>query len=264
MPDKWINLENQIKQMKKVLIAFSGGADSTLLAKMTHDILGENSLAVTADSVFHKRSDTKNALQTAEKIGIDHKFIKIDSLKNVDLINNAPHRCYYCKKILFEKLIQAAEDYGMKKIIEATNYDDLSDYRPGKKALKELGIKQPFVEEKITKQEIRQRSKELGLDTWDRPSSPCLVTRIPYNEEVTEDKLKKIEKAEDYLESLGFSNFRVRNHNNELARIEIKKQFHEKIIAISDTITEKLRSFGFKFVSLDLSDFRSGSMNIFK
>jgi pyridinium-3,5-biscarboxylic acid mononucleotide sulfurtransferase len=256
----WKKLEERLKNYNSVLIAYSGGVDSTLLTKISFDILGNKALAVTAYSTLNTEKELKEAEEIARKIGIKHLVINTEELKNSKFAVNDKDRCSYCKNELFSKLKKIAAEHNLENVIEASNFNDLSDYRPGMKVSNELGIIQPFVLEKITKDEIRKKAKEFGLSNWNKPSSPCLSSRIPYGEVITEKKLRMIEKAEDFLKTYNFYNVRVRVHN-DLARIEVNKKDFNKIIKKDEEIIKKFKEIGFIFVSLDLQGFRSGSLN---
>lgn len=263
MQKKLENLRQNIKKLKRILLAFSGGVDSTFLAKICIDVLGkDNVLAVTAKSGLVSPSELKEAVDIARNLKIPHKILDLDALDIPNFSDNPPQRCYYCKQELFSRFITLAKEEGLDFVIEGTNADDTEDFRPGRKAIRELGIKSPLRQSKLTKAEIRILSKELSLSTWDKPSFACLASRFPYGEKITREKLERVGQAEDYLRKMGFSQFRVRNHK-DLARIEVLpsqiKKFMDK--GLREKIVKTLKNLGFAYVTLDLIGYRMGSMN---
>ena len=263
MKDNLKKLQEYLSKLDNALIAFSGGVDSTFLAKVSYDVLGNRALAVTVTSPIHAKSELKEAVELAKKIGIPHLVVEFnDILKIEEFRKNPLNRCYICKFNLFSRFKAIAEEKGFKYILEGTNADDVSDFRPGRRALKELGILSPLLECGIKKGEIRILSKEMGLPTWDKPSYACLASRIPYGEEITYDKLSMVEKAEEDLKDLGFSGFRVRYHG-DVARVELPKDQMETIFkeGIREEIVKRIKRAGFKYVALDLEGYRAGSLN---
>jgi len=258
---KFDDLKLYIKQFDKVAIAFSGGVDSSFLAKVTYDLLKENTIAFTIDSPLIPDYEIQNAKLIAKEIGINHIVIKENDIDK-EIAKNPINRCYYCKKIEFNQILKNAKNLGFYILFEGSNYDDLKDYRPGLNAIRELKIISPLSEAKLTKVEIRELSKFLGLSTWNKPSMACLASRISYNEEIDKEKLKMIEKAELFLKNKGFIQLRVRKHN-EIARIEIAKEEIVKIFDLSliSEIVSYFRDLGFKYITLDLEGYNSGSMN---
>lgn len=254
-------LKTILRSCGKAAVAYSGGVDSTFLAKVGHDVLGANCVAITVSSAFLPKSEMDRAKATAQAIGIAHYVIVEDALEP-GVMENPPDRCYHCKKIEFGQIKRKAAELGFAHVLDGSNADDLSDYRPGLRALKELGISSPLCEAGLTKAEIRKWSKTLGLSTWDKPAAACLASRIPYGERITGEKLLRIERSEDFLRELGFVRFRVRSHD-DLARIEVAPE--ERIIFRDldkmDRIAKTLKSFGFLYVAVDLEGYRTGSLN---
>ncbi len=247
-----------------IVIAFSGGVDSSLLLKLTceeGEKLGKKVYAVTFETKLHPACDLDNAKKIAEEVGAIHHVIQVDELENIDIKYNPEDRCYRCKYYLFQTLKAYAEKVSAVNILDGTNYDDLSAYRPGIQALKELGIISPLVELEITKREVRQYAKDLGLSVSNRPSAPCLATRLPYGAEIDFDLLEQIDQGEDYLKTIGFAVNRIRVHG-DIARIEIEKKQFTVFKEQSEEIVEQLKKLGFVYITLDMEGFRSGSMDI--
>lgn len=255
-------LKNKLKEMESVLIAFSGGVDSTFLLKVAHDVLGDKCIAVTIHAMMHSNREIEEAKEFTKSLGVKHIVIKIDDFDVKEFIENDEKRCYYCKKTIFTNIKNIAKDNNINYVLDGTNLDDLGDYRPGLKALEELDIKSPLKDSLLTKKEIRSLSKELNVPTFNKPAFACLATRIPYGEVITNDKLRMIEKSEEYLQDLGFKQFRVRVHGN-LARIEVEeneihKFFDENLLK---TTHDKFKDIGFRYITLDLLGYRMGNMN---
>jgi uncharacterized protein len=256
-------LKKKIVAMKKVLIAYSGGVDSTFLLKICVDVLGrENVLAVTAVSPTYQKEEVEEAKRIASEMGVKHMIIHTNEMNDDAFTSNPLHRCYFCKKELFSRLREIAEKHGIEYVLDASNKDDASDFRPGMKAAMEAGVISPLMEAEITKEEIRYFSREMGLPTHNKPSQACLASRFPYGEKITEDKLKMVEEAEKFLKELGFKIVRVRHHGKlariEVGREEIKNFFDEEI---RKKVMNKLKQIGYTWVCLDLEGYRSGSMN---
>lgn len=258
--NKYKELITYLKNLKSVAVAFSGGVDSTLLLKACREALGDNAIAVTVVSPYVPKWEVQEAKQLVEEMGIKSFFIEVPILEEIR--SNPENRCYLCKKAIFTKIKSLAKENGIEYVVDGTNADDIKDYRPGLKALGELEIKSPFLENAITKEEVRVFSKELGLKTWDKPAYACLLSRIPYNQNIDEQDLNRVEKSELYLMNLGFKGVRVRSHG-DLARIEVQKDDREKLINgdILDNISIKLKRLGFKYVTLDLEGYKMGSLN---
>ena len=259
---KYNDLITLIKSYGSAAVAYSGGVDSTFLLRAAHDALGSNMAALTALSPFFPAWESEQASEYFKLRWIKQFILEYDPL-SVDAIRvNPPDRCYLCKLTLFNGLKSFASENGFAEVIEGTNADDLNDYRPGLKALSELDIKSPLKEVGFTKEEIRILSKEFGLPTWNKPSYACLASRVPYNEELTADKLYMVECAENLLLQLGFEQCRVRIHGT-LARIEVYPEEFSHIMRddIRYTICESLKNMGFSYVSLDMTGYRTGSLN---
>lgn len=261
MRDKLSRLKQIIKEMESAVVAFSGGVDSTFLLKVTHEVLGEKCLAIIGASETMPTSDYTNALQQVKEFGANYLVIRTEEMSKEDFVKNPQNRCFHCKNELFSKLLNIAQEKKINWVLDGSNADDLKDYRPGMQAAKALGVRSPLQEAGLTKEEIRQLSKERGLSTWDKPSSPCLSSRFPYGEEITFEKLQRVEKAETLLKELGFTNLRVRHHQ-DMARLEIPKEDFPKLMEQNaDLIVKTLKELGFTYVTLDLEGFRSGSLN---
>lgn len=262
LKSKLINLENTIKDMRSVLIAYSGGVDSTFLLKVAVDTLGNKAVAVTARSETYPESEFKEACNFAGNIGAKHIVINTEELQNTRFRNNPAKRCYWCKKELFGKLKDIAYNEDIKFVVDGANYDDTKDYRPGIEAADKLGVRHPLIEAGMTKEDIRAISHKLKLPTWNKPAYACLASRIPYGEKITEEKLMMVNKAEEFLKGIGIKQVRVRHHSYT-ARIEVDRNSIEKLCReeIRDKIVKELKKLGYKYVTVDLEGYRSGSMN---
>ncbi|AEF17716.1 MULTISPECIES: ATP-dependent sacrificial sulfur transferase LarE [Thermoanaerobacterium] len=262
LEEKYENLKKYIEKLGSAVIAFSGGVDSTFLAKVCYDVLKDRCVAVTATSSTYPQREFKEAQELAKQIGIRHRIIRSEELEIEGFSKNPIDRCYYCKSELFSKLKNVAEEEGIEYVLDGTNYDDTGDFRPGRRAARELGVKSPLLECGFTKNDIREMSKILGLPTWNKPAYACLSSRFPYGQEITDQKLSMVDKAEEYLLKLGFVGFRVRHHG-DIARIELdQKQINMMLDeSVRKNVVLKLKEIGFKYVSLDLEGYRTGSMN---
>jgi len=255
------NLKKILKDMGSVLVAYSGGVDSSFLLKVATDVLGNNVLAVTAVSPIYSKKQIREAKEFTQSNNIRHLMIKTFQYKNPLFIKNNYQRCYFCKRDLFLKLKKIAKKQKISYVVDGTNFDDQKDFRPGEKAKKELGIRSPLSEAKIKKEEIRILSKELGLNNYNNPSQACLASRIAYGDRISLYKLKRIEKAEDFLKSLGFKQVRLRDYS-DLARIEVEKSQLSYLIKNRLKICNFLKKLGFIYITLDLEGYRQGSMNL--
>ncbi len=260
---KYDALQSILKDLKKVVVAFSGGVDSTLLLKVAADTLGtENVLACISAGASEPGHQLDRAATLARDIGVELMTVETDELDDPNFVVNQADRCFHCKSHLCRTLLNIAAERCYDHVIFGTNYDDLDDFRPGNRAIGTFGIHSPLAEAKLTKDDIRALSRRLGLPTADMPSSPCLASRISYGLEVTAERLRQIDRAETFLREAGFVEFRVRHHG-DLARIEVPPDQIDRLVAqpLRSQVIERLKSLGFRFVALDLQGFRSGSLN---
>lgn len=260
--EKLEQLQALFQEIDQALIAYSGGVDSTLVAKIAYDVLGDRALAVTAVSASLLPEELEDAKIQAATIGIAHKIVQTQEMDNPNYTSNPVNRCYFCKSELHDTLKPLALELGYPYVVDGVNADDLHDYRPGIQAAKERGVRSPLAEIGVTKAEVRQISQQLGLPWWDKPAQPCLSSRFPYGEEITIAKLQRVGRAEIYLRNLGWQNFRVRSEG-DTARIELSPDKIQDFVTTTDlpSLVSVFQNWGFIYVTLDLEGYRSGKLN---
>ncbi len=257
---KWERMQALIRACGRVIVAYSGGVDSTLVLKVATDVLGEHALGVIADSPSLPRSELQAALDIARSIGARVRIIETNEMDNPNYTANPVNRCYFCKATLHDALWEIARQEGYRAILDGTNADDVGDYRPGQQAARERGVRSPLLEAGLTKAEVRALARYLGLPNWNKPAMACLSSRIPYGTPVTREALRRVEAAEAVLHALGFRQCRVRHHDT-VARIEVPVEDMDRLLAVRTTVVDRLKAVGYTYVTLDLAGFRSGSSN---
>ncbi|MBR4157824.1 MAG: ATP-dependent sacrificial sulfur transferase LarE [Oscillospiraceae bacterium] len=258
--EKYELLKSILSEMGSVLVAYSAGVDSTFLLRTAHDVLDSSCVAVTAASPLSPESELRSAASFCAESGIEHILYAFDPFTVEHFPENPPDRCYYCKSALFSRFVAIAGERGLACVAEGSNLDDTGDYRPGMRAVQEQKIRSPLLEAGLRKSEIRELSKALGLQTWNKPSCACLASRFPYGDTITQEGLDRVGRAEEKLRTLGFTQLRVRVHGS-LARIEVPTAEMKTALYNAQEIETSLRALGFLYVTLDLGGFRSGSMN---
>jgi uncharacterized protein len=259
---KELKLRELLRSLRSVIVAFSGGVDSAYLAFVANQELGERSLAVTGDSASYPTFQREMAHELTNRFGLKHEVVFTEEFDDPNYTSNPANRCYYCKSELYGKLALLARERGFDVICDGTNADDVGDYRPGRQAARERGVRSPLLECSMTKSDIRELSRRAGLATWDQPASACLSSRVPYGQMVTLEKLSMIDKAEMALKELGFRQVRVRHHG-EVARIEVAEEELSRALnpEMARRMSAALKALGFKYVTLDLEGYRTGSLN---
>lgn len=256
------SLKSILSEMGSVLIAYSGGADSTFLLKVASSVLGDRVLAVTASSEIYPSRGLGEARENAKMLGVKHVVINTNELDDENFVSNPRERCYYCKKELFSKLMGLAKQHELNYVADGSNYDDIGDFRPGVRAASQFGVRSPLKEAMLTKGEIRTLSQEMSLPTWDKPPQPCLATRFPYGTRIMKEELSRVELAEEFLAEFGIKQLRVRVHG-DIARIEVPEEDMPIFLDRdkSKEIVDRFKALGYRYITLDIQGYRMGSMN---
>lgn len=253
-------LQSILTDLEKIAVAFSGGTDSAFLLKAAHDILGDNAIALTAVSCTLPAREREDAQAFCQREGVRQILVDPHELELAEFCSNPPDRCYYCKRATFSLFRKTAEELGFSIVADGSNADDVGDYRPGMKAAAELGVQSPLRDAGLTKADIRELSRRWGLPTWDKPSAACLASRVAYGEEITAEKMRRVDEAEAFLQDLGFRQARLRAHG-DLARIEIPPDAFPALLSCREEVAAKCKALGFSYVAMDLTGYRTGSMN---
>lgn len=256
--DVYARLLERLRELNVAAVAFSGGADSSFLLAAAKEALGDRVLALTVVTPYMERQEVADTLTLSSHLGVRHELVELDMPEGIEA--NPPERCYICKHALYSKLLEVAREAGFPQVLDGSNLDDLSDYRPGLRALRELEIESPLLACKLTKADVRRLSESLGLSTWNKPTNACLLTRLPIGARVSMEDLQRVEEAERFLKARGYAWVRVRMHEN-LARIEVAPEQRARLLEDSETVARTLEGFGFRHVTLDLLGYRLGSMN---
>lgn len=260
---KYFHLQSILRNLGAVVIGYSGGVDSTLLLKIATDMLGKKALAVIGRSETYPTREYEEAVKLAQTFGSNYIEVRTEETDNLKFQSNPVDRCYFCKTELFSKLTELADEYGIPWIADGTITDDVGDFRPGMRAKKEQNVRSPLLEANMSKRDVRELSRVLGLPTWNKQSFACLSSRFPYGQSITKESLMKIDSAENLLRDLGFRYFRVRHHDDKTARIEVGKEEIARLLDddVRESVVGHLKSLGFTYVTLDLQGYRTGSMN---